>query len=195
MKWSSTTIVVALIVVLIALYGGYRLIRHFNKAPTQQVTIQQKTVKPSTSISPEATANEMTVNLAEENKSGESGTATLKEANGKTTVTLNLIGFPKGVSQPAHIHVGVCPGVGAVKYPLTSVLDGKSITVLNVTVDQLRTSLPLAINVHKSALEISNYTSCGGLFSSLVPSETSTESPTATPAVQPTTVPQSRSLY
>src|SRR5438067_2300451 len=120
MKWSSTTLVTALILVLVVLYGGYRLIRHFNKAPTPQVTNQQQTVKPSTSVSPEAMANEMTVNLAEENKSGESGTVMLKEENGKTTVTVTLTGFTKDVEQPAHIHIGMCPGVGTVKYPLTN---------------------------------------------------------------------------
>ncbi len=195
MKWSSTTIVTALIVVLIVLYGGYRLIRHFNKAPIQQVTIQQKTVAPSTSISPGAMSNEMTVNLAEENKSGESGTATLKEENGKTTVTLTLTGFTKGVAQPAHIHVGVCPGVGAVKYPLTDVVNGSSVTVLSTTLVEIKQNLPLAINVHKSLKEITNYTACGELSSSLVPSQTSTESPTATPTAPPTTAPQSKSLY
>lgn len=195
MKWSSTTIVAALITVLVVLYGGFRLIRHFNKASTQQVNIQQKTVEPSTSISPEAMSSEMTVNLAEENKSGESGTATLKEENGKTTVTLTLTGFTKDVFQPAHIHVGACPGVGAVKYPLTNVINGSSVTILSITLAELKQNLPLAINVHKSAKEITNYTACGELSSNLVPSQTSTESPTVAPTAPPTTTPQSKPLY
>ncbi len=122
----------------------------------------QTTVSPST---PQAMAHEMTVNLVTENNSGESGTAVLKEENSKTTVTLNLTGYTKDVAQPAHIHVGVCPGVDAVKYPLTNVVNGKSVTVLSVTLAQLKQSLPLAINVHKSGKDITNYTSCGELSS------------------------------
>jgi len=159
MKWSTTTIVTALIVTLVVLYGGYGLIRHFNKASTQQVTSQQQTASPA------AMTNEMTVNLAEENKSGESGTAILKEENGKTTVTLTLTGFTKDVAQPAHIHIGVCPGVGAVKYPLTNVVNGSSVTTLSATLAELKQNLPLAINVHKSVTEVTNYTACGGLSS------------------------------
>ncbi|HSW48425.1 MAG TPA: hypothetical protein VLG67_05095 [Candidatus Saccharimonadales bacterium] len=122
--------------------------------------------KPSvaTSATPEAMmANEMTVTLAEENNSSQSGTATLKEADGKTTVTLDLTGPASAAAQPAHIHAGACPGVGAVKYPLTSVVDGKSVTVLSVGLAELKKELPLAINVHKSAKEITSYTSCGEL--------------------------------
>src|SRR5260221_2068043 len=63
----------------------------------------------------------VTVNLDTQNKSGESGTATLQEVDGKVVVTLSLTGFPTGVTQPAHIHVGSCPNPGAVKFPLTSV--------------------------------------------------------------------------
>ncbi|OGM24175.1 hypothetical protein A2627_04765 [Candidatus Woesebacteria bacterium RIFCSPHIGHO2_01_FULL_39_28] len=104
-----------------------------------------------------------TLNLSAENKSGESGTATLKEVNGKVVVSLSLTGFPKNVAQPTHIHVGSCPGVGAVKYPLTSVTNGVSETTLNVTMAQLTRELPLAVNVHKSSTQSGVYVSCGQL--------------------------------
>ncbi len=106
---------------------------------------------------------EMKVTLSEVNQSGQSGTATLKEENGKTTVTVELVGFVKDVAQPAHIHIGSCPGVGAVKYPLTNVVNGKSSTTISPTLKDLKAQLPLAINVHKSAAEISSYTACGEL--------------------------------
>jgi len=105
----------------------------------------------------------VTLNLDTQNKSGESGTATLQEADGKVTVTLNLVGFPKGVTQPAHIHVGSCPTPGAIKYPLTSVVNGVSVTTLDTTLENLKSMLPLAINVHKSATQSSVYYSCGDL--------------------------------
>ncbi len=186
MKWSTTTVVTALVVVLVVLYGGYRLIRHYSKAPAQQITTQQQAPTPTTAVT-----NEMTVNLAAENKSGESGTATLQEENGKTTVTLTLTGFTKDVAQPAHIHVGACPGVGAVKYPLTSVANGSSVTVLSTTLAEIKQNLPLAINVHKSAKEIASYTACGDLSSNLTPSQTT---PTKSP-VSPTAAPQTKYSY
>lgn len=106
-------------------------------------------------------SGETTVTLKPVNNSNEAGTAVLKEENGQTKVTINLTGFTKDLAQPAHIHVGECPGVGSVKYPLTSIMNGISTTTLSVNLDQLKKELPLAINVHKSAAEASVYTACG----------------------------------
>lgn len=104
-----------------------------------------------------------TISLAEQNDSGESGTASLTEENGNVRVVLTMTGAPKDVTQPAHIHVGACPDVGAVKYPLTFPVNGTSETMLEVNLDQLSSELPLAINVHKSGAEANVYVSCGDL--------------------------------
>ena len=108
-------------------------------------------------------APEKTIVLSMQNNSSESGTATLKEVDGKLLVTLDLTGAPANVGQPAHIHSGSCASLGGVKYPLTSPLDGKSETTLSLTMDQLLKDLPLAVNVHKSAAEPTVYVSCGDL--------------------------------
>ncbi len=127
------------------------------------------TVTPTTAPTETATATPMTVvtkktvTLAEENKSGQAGTAVLEEVDGKIKVTIDLAGTKYKAPQPAHIHIGVCPGVGAVKYPLTNVVSGKSTTVLMVTMADLAVAGPLAINVHKSAAESNIYTACGAL--------------------------------
>ena len=105
----------------------------------------------------------LTVALATVNNSGESGRVILTEKNGKTTVVLSLAGFKNSVSQPAHIHIGVCPGVGAIKYPLNNVINGKSSTVLPVSIAKLRSERPLAVNVHKSAAEVKTYVACGAI--------------------------------
>ena len=123
---------------------------------------------PSTSqqyqTQPQSTAvNTMTVVLNEQNNSGETGTATLEEADGMVTVTLMLTGAPEGVSQPAHIHAGSCPEVGKVVYPLSFPEDGDSETSLETTFADLQNQMPLAINVHKSVAEASVYVSCGDL--------------------------------
>lgn len=114
---------------------------------------------PSSAVMMEKT----TVTLESVNDSGEAGTATLTEENGQTKVEIALTGYVQDVQQPAHIHIGECPGVGAVKYPLTSIVNGASTTMIAVTLDQLKKELPLAINVHKSTNEVSVYTACGPL--------------------------------
>ena len=87
----------------------------------------------------------------------------LEEADGKVKVTIDLTGTKYMAPQQAHIHIGVCPGVGAVKYPLTNVVAGKSTTVLMVSMADLASQGPLAVNVHKSAAEAGVYTACGAL--------------------------------
>src|SRR5581483_552511 len=98
-----------------------------------------------------------------QNGSYESGMATLQEVDGKVVVTLSLTGYPGGVSQPAHIHIGSCPNPGAVKYPLNSVVNGKSTTTIDTTLDALKSMGKLAINVHKSVAQSGVYYSCGNL--------------------------------
>ncbi len=97
------------------------------------------------------------------NNSGQTGSATLTPMDGKTRVVIAIPAGTVGVAQPAHIHMGACPNPGAVVYPLTSVMGGKSETILGVSIDTLYGKLPLAINVHKSKDEAKIYTSCGDL--------------------------------
>jgi hypothetical protein len=104
------------------------------------------------------------VNLNEQNNSGETGSATLTEENGQVTVALSMQGYLEDTPQPAHIHVGSCPDVGAVQYPLMNLVNGESTTVLEVTLAQLAGELPLGINVHKSVPEASVYTACGDII-------------------------------
>lgn len=145
------------------------------------VIYSNKTAKPDSSTSPETTLQQspsesitegsgsgvnekqVGVSLTTQNNSGQEGTATLKDVEGKTLVTIKLAGAPKGSSEPAHIHTGSCPEPGAVKYPLTNVVDGNSETTLDVSMKDLMANPALAINVHKSAAEIKTYVACGNL--------------------------------
>ena len=79
-----------------------------------------------------------------------------------TKVTLDMTPGTAGSPQPAHIHVGTCPGVGAVKYPLTSVVNGKSETIVNTTMAELA-STQYSINVHLSVPDAAKYTACVNL--------------------------------
>lgn len=146
--------------IVVVLVVGYML---FSNMQQKTTVPQPATTTTQDSASPSATTNEVTVTLSEQNSSKESGIATLMEVDGKVKVTLKMTGAPSGVAQPAHIHIGACPEVGAVKYPLTSPVDGMSETMLDVTLAKLKSELPLGINVHKSVPEAKVYVSCGDL--------------------------------
>jgi len=122
---------------------------------------------PTSPEAPENTEQEETspvmVTLAEQNDSGMSGTATLSAENAKTKVVLNLSGTHQDVPQPAHIHMNSCANIGGVKYALASPVNGNSETVVDVSLAELKNSLPLSINVHKSAGEIGVYVACGDI--------------------------------
>jgi len=148
-------------VIVIVAVVGYVLLSNQAKTPTPPSLTPPPTAQPTEQEA--VIGKEKTLTLAEQNKSGQTGVATLKEADGKVLVTVTMSGTLSDVPQPAHIHVGACPGVGAVKYPLTNIKDGSSETTLDVRLDQLMSELPLALNVHKSAAQIGVYTACADL--------------------------------
>jgi LPXTG-motif cell wall-anchored protein len=85
---------------------------------------------------------------------------TIKVANGSAT------------PQPAHIHKGTCATLDPVPaYPLNNVVNGMSETVVNVGMAQLAQG-QYAINVHKSAAEVSTYVSCGDITAMTMPGGT-----------------------
>lgn len=103
------------------------------------------------------------VALLPDNNSGQTGYAEIKEVGNQVKVEIILSGTPAGSNQPAHIHLGNRPNLGAVKYPLSNVMNGVSQTVLSVTFDQLLSERPLGINVHKSATEMAISVASGNL--------------------------------
>ncbi|MBI5652568.1 MAG: hypothetical protein HZC40_19300, partial [Chloroflexi bacterium] len=86
----------------------------------------------------------------------QNGKARLVAKGDKTDVVLDIKPGAAGVAQPAHIHEGTCPVPGAVKYPLTNVVDGKSTTTLDVKLADLLKG-GFAINAHLSAAEAAKY--------------------------------------
>lgn len=171
-----------IVIVVAALIGAYVLL--MNNKTKEPATTQTNTITKYSDVT------ERTISLKEQNGSGELGSAVLTEKDGKVTVTLDMTGAPKDTPQPAHIHSGSCPDVGAVAYPLTNVVNGKSQTVLDTTFAKLDAKEPLAINVHKSVAESSTYVSCGNLgvaptLPSPSPSASPTSSPTASPSASP----------
>jgi len=122
-----------------------------------------KEEKPAEAPAEPTKPKELTVQLLELNGSGQSGTVTLTDIDGDTTVVLTLSGAPTGVDQPAHIHFGSCSNLGSVKYPLSLVRNSRSQTELTDSMDEILANLPFAINVHKSADEVNVYVACGDI--------------------------------
>ena len=105
----------------------------------------------------------ITVNLNEDNSSGQSGTALLTPRGGNTEVWLSL--SPGALeSEKVHIHSGQCgvDTLGGVVYPLTSFSEGISGTLLKgVSISSLLTG-DFAVNSHKAG-DPSVYTACGNI--------------------------------
>src|SRR3989344_5304158 len=107
----------------------------------------------------------LVINLAAQNDSTQTGTATLiDQNNNKTKVVIEINNWQPGVAEPAHIHLGACPAPGAVAYPLNNVVNGRSESMVDKTLADLLKELPLAVNVHKSAAEASVYVACGDII-------------------------------
>jgi hypothetical protein len=117
----------------------------------------------ASSIAADTTAGSKVYALTAQNASGENGTVALTPRGTKTLVVVQLTGAPNTTPQPAHVHVGPCAKLDPVpKYPLASLVDGVSVTTLDVPIADL-TAGTFAVNVHKSVDEIKTYVACGDL--------------------------------
>lgn len=129
------------------------------------------------------------------------GTVTLTPQGDQTVVVINVGPNPagNGADQLAHIHMGLCPGVGAVQYPLTTVVDGKSTTTVNVALSSVLDGNH-SINVHQGTAAPASgiYTACvnlpasGGGASAAAPSGAAAAAPSrpAATAARPASVSQ-----
>lgn len=106
-----------------------------------------------------------------QNNSGERGVTELKDFGEETKVEIELIGALAGVPQPAHIHLGSCANIGGIQFPLNNVVNGKSETMISVSLDDLLSQLPLAVNVHKSVPESAVFVSCGDISQRVIPAD------------------------
>ena len=109
-------------------------------------------------------AKTVSVRMAAQNKSKETGTARLTAMGAdKTKVEISLKGAPKGTPQPAHIHEGTCAKLDPKpKWGLENVVDGKSTTEVPVGLAEIQKGT-YAVNVHKSADDLKTYVSCGNI--------------------------------
>lgn len=110
-----------------------------------------------------STGPAMTVKLGAQNSSGETAIAVLTPVSGGTSVSVKTMGGPM-TAQPIHIHKGTCGTLDPKPmYPLTTLMNGTSLTfVKGVTPAQLMAA-PYAINIHKSPTEATTYVACGDI--------------------------------
>jgi CHRD domain len=109
---------------------------------------------------------EVSIELGEQNASGQSGTATLSP-NDDGTVHVSLeISNPPAEAQPAHIHQGTCAELDPTPaFPLESVVNGTSESDVDVSLQDLLDAVDgYAINVHKSDAEADVYVACGDII-------------------------------
>lgn len=101
--------------------------------------------------------------LQELNGSGVTGSVTLTpvgEARTLVVVDVDPAGHP---DMPAHIHPGTCAElVPQPRYPLASVVDGRSSTEVAASLDELLAG-DVALNLHASNEEMQLYTACVNL--------------------------------
>ena len=105
----------------------------------------------------------ITLNLFSQNGSSQVGIATLQQGANGVIVTLNIPNEPASAVEASHIHSGTCTKLGAIQFPLNSIVNGVSTTTLNTTLQQLHTMEPLAIDILKSASQPNLYVSCTNL--------------------------------
>lgn len=165
-------VVIALVIAILALLGGTA---YFSQKSASNQAVEKKgevmmkkddAMMKSDEMMDKA-MDQMIYNFAAQNNSGETGTVTFSEASETTTkVTIALKGAPKDVPQPAHIHASSCNPLKATpSHSLTSVVNGKSETILNISLENLWKEIPFAVNVHKSGAEAKIYTACADITS------------------------------
>jgi hypothetical protein len=108
----------------------------------------------------------ITIDLNEQNGSGQSGTATLSPNDDGTVHVSIQISNPPAETQPAHIHQGTCDNLDPTPaFPLESVSNGTSETDVDVSLEDLLNATDgYAINVHKSDAEADVYVACGDII-------------------------------
>lgn len=148
---------ILLILIAVVLVGGIV----YSYSDTATTRVEEFVATPPVTTTTPIINNDIEFDLNSQNNSGQSGRAVLMDQNGMVQLAINLTGEQDGASQPAHIHLGTCENLGDVLYPLNNVVNGQSVTTLSVTMEQLKSMMPLAVNVHKSVDEMDNYVACG----------------------------------
>jgi hypothetical protein len=96
--------------------------------------------------------SQLTLTLAAQDGSGQSGTATLTADGDERSRIVVELSNPPGPPQPSHVHSGTCDDIGAVVAPLESVEDGRAESAVPMSLSELRRG-GLLVHAHKSEAE------------------------------------------
>ncbi|MBI2065161.1 MAG: hypothetical protein HYT62_03865 [Candidatus Yanofskybacteria bacterium] len=152
------TVIIIIVAVGLAIWLGFRP-GVPQPSPTPVATGPQRTSDNSSAMVPLSAQNNSGLNA----KYQITAVGSPSGISSQTRIILTVMNAPQGISMPAHIHSGSCANLGAVKYPLTNVVGGTSVTTIDASILQLKLSLPLAINIHKSISEPGVYVACADL--------------------------------
>ncbi len=135
-------------------HQGFEHRHHAKSTPARKDRPAEEAAGPQESVS---------LDLAELNDSGVSGTATLTQDGDNLIVSIEATGATG--DHPAHIHAGTCATLNPnPEVPLNNVdANGRSETVVEGRSLDEFTGGRFAINVHKSAQEIGVYVMCGDI--------------------------------
>jgi hypothetical protein len=129
----------------------------------------------------QATGGHWVATMSAQNGSGQDGTVTMTAVDSTHTEVVIQIANGAATPQPAHVHDGTCANLNPTpKYPLNNVVNGMSDTTIPVGLDSLVHG-GYAVNVHKSAAEVSTYVSCGDTFVNTAAGGTNTGGGTTLP--------------
>jgi hypothetical protein len=101
----------------------------------------------------------LSLELTEQNGSGQSGTATLTPVADERTKIVMELSNPPAVPQPAHVHPGPCDDLGDPVAALANVVRGRSETTVPLSFSELRRG-DLVVHAHKSESEYSISVAC-----------------------------------
>ena len=114
------------------------------------------------SDSDEGAKGTLRLELAEESESGQSGTAIISPVDGETTRIVMEIDHPPDLPQPAHVHPGPCGNLGDPIAALESLVDGRSETVVPMSLAELQRG-GLVVHAHKSEAEFEVSVVCAAI--------------------------------
>jgi hypothetical protein len=100
--------------------------------------------------------------LAEEDGSGQSGTAVISAVGDERAKVVVELDNPPDVPQPAHVHPGPCGNLGDPVAALESLVDGRSETIVRMSLAELQRG-GLVVHAHKSEAEFDVSVACAAI--------------------------------
>lgn len=104
----------------------------------------------------------LSLELTEENGSGQSGTAFISPVDSERARIVMEVDHPPDVSQPAHVHPGPCGNLGDPVAALESLVDGRSETIVPMSLAELQRG-GLVVHAHKSEAEFEISVACAAI--------------------------------